>query len=71
MGKQVGTVGSTGMKDPNAVHLDFRIYQFKDGKEGEYNTENAKIFYDPFEFFDFDVQYDYVDLKGYGNQDYH
>ncbi len=69
MGTQVGVVGDIGSKDN--VHLDFRVYQFKNGEEGKFNIESAKKFYDPFEFFDFDVQYEYVDLEGYGNQDYH
>lgn len=65
MGTQVGTVGDVG--SPGSVHLDFRVYKFLPGHEGKYNTEGAKIFYDPFEFFDFDIQYDFVDIQGKPN----
>ena len=60
MGTQVGTVGRFG-KDPsddsNGVHLDFRVYQFKEGYNNTFKQESSKQFFDPFEFFDFDIQY--------------
>ena len=62
MGTQIGTVGSFGKDltdDTNGVHLDFRIYQFKEGAQKSFNVEGNKQFFDPFEFFDFDVQYGY------------
>ncbi len=65
MGTQVGTVGDVG--SPKNIHLDFRVYKFLPGNEGKYNTDRGKLFFDPFEFFDFDVQYNYVDP---GNTDH-
>ena len=69
MGDTVGTVG--GWKDnlhPNqyGAHLDFRVYQFKDDSNKDFDYENSKIFIDPFELFDFDVQFNYE----MGNHDY-
>ena len=60
MGTQVGTVGRFGENPEdkrNGVHLDFRVYQFKEGYNNTFKQESSKQFFDPFEFFDFDIQY--------------
>lgn len=59
MGAQIGTSGGWGYSSPDKYpsHLDFRIYQFIDNNNKDFSSDSAKHFYDPFEFFDFDVQF--------------
>jgi len=64
MGTPVGIVGNTGCE---YVHLDFRVYQFKDDNKKIFESDGSKIFIDPFELFDFDVQFNYQT----DNHDYH
>ena len=66
MGTPIGIVGNTGCKD---VHLDFRVYQFKDNNNKVFESDGSKVFIDPFELFDFDVQFNYE--IGKGGHDYH
>ncbi len=69
MGTQIGTVGGWGTSGNTdfPLHLDFRVYQFKDGEQDSFSSDSAKHFIDPFELFDFDVQYNY----NLGKHDYH
>ncbi len=64
MGTQVGTVGDIGSK--GSFHLDFRVYQLKEGVEPNpkklyetFGNDAKKRFFDPLEFFDFDYWYNY------------
>ena len=63
---QMGTLvasggGGWGTNGPNDYrpHLDFRMYKFKDDKNTAYSSDSEKTFYDPFEFFDIDIQINY------------
>lgn len=70
MGTQIGTVGGWGrLKNEHEFlpHLDFRVYQFKDESSADYKTDGTKKFIDPFELFDFDVQFKY----NTNSHDYH
>ena len=69
MGAQIGTVGGWGKNSANDydVHLDFRVYQFKDETNRDFTNEASKQFIDPFELFNFDVQYNF----NTENHDYH
>ncbi len=60
-GTQLGKSGGWGNDASNDFpkHLDFRIYQFKNDDEKEFHIDSKKQFFDPLEFFDFDVQFEY------------
>ncbi len=80
MGTQIGTVGGWRAKGKTnkknggyGYHLDFRVYKFKDeykfkdNLEDYFSEDTSKNFIDPFELFDFDVQYNY----NLSDDDYH
>ena len=60
-GTQLGKSGGWGNSSSKAfnVHLDFRVYKFKDDNQKLFYSDSAKQFFDPLEFFDFDVQFEY------------
>ena len=49
------------------AHLDFRVYKFKDENNKSFSDDTKKQFFDPLEFFDFDVQFEY----NMSDHDYH
>ena len=68
-GTQLGKSGGWGREksDDFPVHLDFRVYKFKDDNQKLFYSDSAKQFFDPLEFFDFDVQFEY----NMSHHDYH
>ena len=60
-GTQLGKSGGWGNYSPKAfdVHLDFRVYKFVDKNDKSFSDDSKKQFFDPLEFFDFDVQFEY------------
>ncbi|MBR5553503.1 MAG: hypothetical protein IKV98_06610 [Clostridia bacterium] len=60
-GTQLGKSGGWGNYNPRAfdVHLDFRVYKFVDKNDKSFSDDSKKHFFDPLEFFDFDVQFEY------------
>ena len=59
IGTPIGTVGGWGSYSDGAFpnHLDFRVYKFTNENDKSFSSDGAKQFFDPFEFFDFDIQY--------------
>lgn len=68
-GTQLGKSGGWGREksDDFPVHLDFRVYKFKDDNQKLFYSDSTKQFFDPLEFFDFDVQFEY----NMSHHDYH
>ena len=59
IGTPIGTVGGWGSNSDGAFgnHLDFRIYKFTNENVKSFRDDSKKQFFDPFEFFDFDIHY--------------
>ena len=66
---QLGKSGGWGNHKSDAfdAHLDFRIYKFKNENDKNFSDDTKKQFFDPLQFFDFDVQFEY----NMPNHDYH